>query len=246
MSLAGWLGDLRVIASMARGLPGQGSAASQLASFYGPQAADYDRFREKLLHGRADLIAALQLGPGQRVIEFGAGTGRNVEYFRDQLDGLAQVDLIDLCAPLLEQAAQRFAGHPRVVLHRADATAWQPVEPAQRVYFSYALSMIPPWFAAIDNAEQALADDGLIGVVDFQVAPRGGSARGFRQGRLARHLWPLWFDHDGVRLSADLLPYLCHRFEPVLIRELQGPMPWMPGFKVPYFVFVGRKRRKES
>jgi len=245
MSVAAWWSDLRVIASMLRGLPSQGSASSQLAAFYGPQAADYDRFRERLLHGRAELIAALELAPGQHVIEFGAGTGRNVERFQDQLPSLRQVDLVDLCGPLLEQAYRRLGSHPVVHLHQADATTWQPAAPADRVYFSYALSMIPPWFAAIDNAERALAPGGLMGVVDFQVAPRGGSAGGFRQGRLARHLWPLWFDHDGVRLSADLLPYLCHRFEPVRVEEHLGAVPWMAGLRVPYFVFVGRKRRVE-
>jgi S-adenosylmethionine-diacylgycerolhomoserine-N-methlytransferase len=113
---------------------------------------------------------------------------------------------------------------------------------AQRVYFSYALSMIPTWFAAIDNAWRALAPGGLIGVVDFQVAPRGGSSGGFAQGRLARHVWPLWFDHDGVRLSPDLLAYLEYRFETVEVRELRAPVPYLPGFRVPYFLFIGRKR----
>ena len=245
MSLTGWLGDLRVLASMARGLPVQGSASQQLAGFYGAQAADYDRFRARLLHGRSDLIAALQLAAGQRVVEFGAGTGRNLDDYAALLPHLARVDLVDLCAPLLAQAQVRVQGHPAVVLHHADATTWQPALPADRVYFSYALSMMPGWFAAIDNADRALAAQGLIGVVDFQVAPRGGSPGGFRQGRLARHLWPLWFDHDGVRLSPDLLPYLCHRFEPVRVEERWGSLPWLPALRVPYFLFVGRKRPME-
>lgn len=242
MSLADWLSDLRVVASMARGLPAQGTAASRLDTFYRAQAGDYDRFRERLLHGRAELIEALQLAPGQAVIEFGAGTGRMLEFYRALVPQLARVDLVDLCDPLLQLARKRVQGLPQVHTQLADATRWQPEQAAQRIYFSYALSMIPPWFEAIDNAERALARDGLIGVVDFQVAPRGGSSRGFRQGRLARHLWPMWFDHDGVRLAPDLLPYLSYRFEPVLVRECRAPMPWMPGFKVPYFLFVGRKR----
>ena len=101
--------------------------------------------------------------------------------------------------------------------------------------------MIPPWYAAIDNAWRALAPGGQIGVVDFQVAPRGGSPGGFHQGRLARHLWPLWFDHDGVRLNSDLLPYLRYRFETVSVREEYARLPYLPGLRVPYFVFVGRK-----
>lgn len=240
MSFAARLADLRILTQLLRGLPERGQDAGRLAAFYGPQAADYDRFRERLLHGREALITELDLRPGSRVVEFGAGTGRMVEYYRDRLDGLAQVDLVDLCEPLLAQARQRLGAHPRVRLHHANACSWQPEVPADRVYFSYALSMIPPWYQAIDNAWQALAPGGLIGVVDFQVAPRGGSPGGFRQGRLARHLWPLWFDHDGVRLNPDLLGYLSWRFTPVCVRELAGPLPYL-GLRVPYFLFIGRK-----
>ncbi|MDE3010874.1 MAG: class I SAM-dependent methyltransferase [Pseudomonadota bacterium] len=246
MSLAGKLSDLRVLASLARGLPTEGSAAGQLASFYGPQAADYDRFRERLLQGRREMIAALDLQPGSRVIEFGAGTGRMLEEYRDRLDVLAKVDLVDLCDPLLAQARQRANGHPKVGVHHADACQWQPEQPADRVYFSYALSMIPHWYRAIDNAARCLAPGGRIGVVDFQVAPRAGSARGFRQGRLARHLWPWWFDHDGVRLGSDLLGYLEYRFETVEVRELRARLPYLPGLHVPYFLYIGRKAGKET
>jgi S-adenosylmethionine-diacylgycerolhomoserine-N-methlytransferase len=242
MTLASRLADLRIVMQMARGLPVRGTAAGQLDAFYGPQADDYDRFRERLLQGRAELIEAMAFAPGDRVIEFGAGTGRMLDYYRGSLDSLAQVDLVDLCEPLLAHAMQRVGDHPRVAVHHANACDWQPPQAAQQVYFSYALSMIPAWFEAIDNAWKALAPGGQIGVVDFQVAPRSGSARGFRQGRLARHLWPMWFDHDGVRLGPDLLAYLQYRFDSVEVRELRAQVPYLPGFRVPYFLFVGRKR----
>jgi S-adenosylmethionine-diacylgycerolhomoserine-N-methlytransferase len=241
MSLASRLSDLRVLASLARGLPSQGSAGSQLAQFYGPQAGDYDRFRERLLQGRRELIGLLDLQPGQRVIEFGAGTGRMLEWYRDRVPGLAAVDLVDLCEPLLAQARSRTAGLSAVAVHHADACHWRPQQAADCAYFSYALSMIPPWYAAIDNAFECLAPGGRIAVVDFQVAARSGSPRGFRQGRLARHLWPWWFDHDGVRLGPDLLGYLQHRFETLEVRELRAPVPYLPGLRVPYFLFLGRK-----
>ena len=96
MTLATWVADLRILARMARGLPMRGSAAGQLEAFYASQAADYDRFREKLLQGRRELIDAMRLQPGQSVVEFGAGTGRNVEFYREQLETLARVDLVDL------------------------------------------------------------------------------------------------------------------------------------------------------
>ena len=246
MTLSTWLADLRILASMAKGLPTSGGAASQLDSFYGPQAEHYDRFREQLLHGRAEMLQALSIQPHQNIAEIGAGTGRTVEFYRDQLDSLGHVDLVDLCEPLLQRATARLQNHPKVAVHHADACTWRPAQLLDRVYFSYSLSMIPPWFAAIDNAHKNLALGGMIGVVDFQVAPRGGSSRGFRQSKLGRFFWPFWFDHDGVRLNADLLAYLQYRFETVEVRELRSPIPYMPGLQVPYFIFIGRKRAEES
>ncbi len=241
MSFAARLADLRILAQLLRGLPSTGSQARQLARFYGPQAQDYDRFRERLLLGRREMLAALDLRPGARVIEFGAGTGCMLDYYRDLVPQLAQLDLVDLCEPLLVHARARAAQHSAVAVHHADACLWQPAQPADRVYFSYSLSMIPGWYRAVDNAWRSLAPGGRLGVVDFHVAPRAGSAGGFRQGRLARHLWPWWFDHDGVRLSADLPGYLQHRFETLEMHELRAPVPYLPGLRVPYFLFIGRK-----
>lgn len=241
MSLASCWSDLRVLAALARGLPAHGSHASRLAGFYGPQAGDYDRFRERLLVGRRELVDWLDLAPGCRVVEFGAGTGRMLDYYRDRVEALAAVDLVDLCEPLLPQARRRATGLGKVTVHAADACTWQPAQPADRVYFSYSLSMIPDWYRAIDNAWECLAPGGRIGVVDFQVAPRQGSAGGLSQGRLARHLWPWWFDHDGVRLVPELQGYLRHRFETLEVRELRAPLPYLPGFRVPCFLYLGRR-----
>jgi S-adenosylmethionine-diacylgycerolhomoserine-N-methlytransferase len=241
---ATWLADLRVVLSLLRGLPHRSEGyADQLNAFYGPQAAHYDRFRERLLKGRREMLKALNLGPGQHVAEMGAGTGKNVEFYRESLDDLGRVSLIDLCLPLVEMARQNIQ-HPHVDIHHANACDWGVPKSLDRVYFSYSLSMIPPWFEAIDHAEELLKPGGLIGVVDFQVAPRGGSSRGFRQSRWGRFLWPLWFDHDGVRLSADTLQYLQYRFDTVSVEERRAAVPYMPGLTVPYFIFVGRKRER--
>lgn len=241
MSKSLFFSDLRVLWSLMKGLPRHGAPALQLDQFYGPQALGYDRFRERLLHGRQEIIEALQLSPGMSVAEMGAGTGRNVDFYRGQIDTLERVHLIDLCQPLVELARARYP-HPKIEVHHANACTWGDPASLDRVYFSYSLSMIPPWFEAIDHALTLLKPGGRIGVVDFQVAPRGGSKLGFRQGRLGRFLWPMWFDHDGVRLSADTLQYLQYRFDTVWLEERRSPVPYLPGLTVPYFMFVGQKR----
>jgi len=231
--------ELRVLAALARGQRGTGDHAERLAAFYGPQAEHYDAFRERLLWGRRLLIESLPAGPGARVIELGGGTGRNLEFFGSRLEQFSAVELVDLCPPLLAQAGERVARHGwrNVRLIEADATRYRPSAPADLVYFSYSLSMIPGWQAALDNALAMLAPGGVLGVVDFWVCPR-------RHGRIASAFWRHWFAHDGVRLSADALDRL--RAGPGGLREIRfvdqrARLPWLPGLRVPVWLYVGRR-----
>ncbi|MGB5833438.1 MAG: class I SAM-dependent methyltransferase [Thiohalocapsa sp.] len=67
----------------------------------------YDASRERLLHGRSELIERLDTPAGAQVVELGAGTGRNLLFFGDRLGRFGQVELVDLCRPLLDQARRR-------------------------------------------------------------------------------------------------------------------------------------------
>lgn len=227
---------------MARGLPSRDSHAAALAAFYAPQADRYDAFRERLLHGRAAMVERLPVGAGARVIELGGGTGRNLDFFGERLAGFARVEIVDLCAPLLEVAAARTRRFDHVAVVHADASTYRPAEPADAVYFSYALTMIPAWATAVDNAVAMLRPGGTLGVVDFYVsgpAPPGGLVR---HGWPTCAFWPAWFRHDGVHLSPEHLPYLRRRLDTVYLREARGPVPYLPLAAVPYYVFIGRKR----
>jgi S-adenosylmethionine-diacylgycerolhomoserine-N-methlytransferase len=123
----------------------------------------------------------------------------------------------------------------------ADATCYRPAEPVDCVYFSYSLSMIPQWRAALANAHSMLRPGGLLGCVDFHVARAAPPAGWARHGPLARRLWPLWFAHDGVHLDPERLPTLVQSCETVHRSEHLAPLPYLPGLRVPYFVFVGRR-----
>ena len=121
------LADARTLVQLARGSAARGSQAERLEAFYRPQAAHYDTFRERLLHGREDLIRRLAPPPGATVVELGGGTGRNLEYFGPRLRSFARVEVVDLCPALLEQARRRCARWPDVaVVVEADATAYRP------------------------------------------------------------------------------------------------------------------------
>ncbi len=236
------IADARTLLQLARGRAAHGSHAERLQAFYGPQAEHYDAFRERLLHGRVDLIRWLQPPPGGTVIELGAGTGRNLEYFGLRLRTFARVEAVDLCPALIRRARQRCARWPGVaVAVEADATTYRPAQAVDCVYFSYALTMIPDWRAAVDNALGMLRPGGLLGVVDFYVPPRDPPAGLARHGSFTRIFWQRWFRHDGVHLDPQHLPYLLGRSEPVCCEQRCGAVPYLPGLRVPYYLYIGRK-----
>jgi len=235
-------GDAAVLARLLRGMPRGESHAQSLAAFYGPQSDQYDRFRERLLAGRAELIGSLPLPDQAHVVELGGGTGRNAEFFGPALARIARIDIVDLCAPLLVRARERAQRIPQLRAIEADATTWQPEHKVDAVILSYALTMIPDWRAAIDNAIGMLKPGGALGIVDFYVSQaRPQDSAAVRHGLATRHFWPAWFAHDGVRLNPDHLPYLRARLPRNGIVEARAPVPYLPLVRVPYYRFVGVK-----
>jgi SAM-dependent methyltransferase len=233
--------DAAVIARLLRGMPRGGSHALALGAFYGAQSAHYDRFRERLLHGRAELIASLDLPRHARVVELGGGTGRNIEFFGERIACIARYDVVDLCAPLLARARERARTIPVLHAIEADATTWRPPQRVDAVILSYALTMIPDWRAALANAMAMLKPGGTLAVVDFHVSPPLADPGSVQHGTLTRRFWPLWFGHDGVRLDASHLPTLRHLVPDNRIVEARAPVPYLPLMRVPYYRFVGRR-----
>ena len=235
MSLADFAADAGILLRMVRGLPRAGSHAERLEGFYAPQAERYDAFRTRLLHGRDALIDALEIPAAARVVELGCGTGRNLAAIEKAtpVATLSSIQLVDLCQALLAVARQRVLGMANVEVIEADATLWQPAAPVDRVFLSYALTMMPDWQAVLSNAYAMLAPGGRLGLVDFHL-PENGS-------RLGNHFWRTWFGHDGVVLSGEHLPALQAAFPDSLTRECRAAVPYLPGLRAPYYLFVGIK-----
>ena len=234
-------GDARILLHLLRGARRGVSHQERLQSFYAPQAERYDAFRERLLHGRRELIESIDLPDGARVVELGGGTGRNLLFFGERLDRCAEVSLVDLCPALLEQAQRRFASRPaKVRLVEADASHWQPSEPVDLVYFAYSLSMIPDWRAAVDNALRMLRPGGVLAAVDFYVSGARAMPGRVRHGALTRAFWPRWFAHDGVRLGPETPDLLASSLPDHDLHECRGRVPYLGGLSVPYYRFVGR------
>jgi S-adenosylmethionine-diacylgycerolhomoserine-N-methlytransferase len=222
--------------------------AARLESFYGRQAADYDTFRQRLLPGREEMIRLLDFPERGVWVDLGGGTGANLSFARERLDQLAHVYVVDLCPPLLEIADRRIRenGWTNVSTIFADATTYAPLDAADVVTFSYSLTMIPDWFAAVDQAWRALKPGGLIGVVDFHVSRKYADTGRASHSWMTRSLLPLWFGSDNVHLSPDHLPYLERRFRSIALKEGHTRLPWFPVVRVPYYVFIGCKEGQPS
>lgn len=219
--------------------------AERLESFYAPQSEGYDAFREKLLNGRRELFERAVGNPTGGVwVDFGAGTGRNLDFVCEKIPQFEAVHLVDLSPSLLKMAdrRKRRAGWKNVHLHATDACSFSLPQKADLVTFSYSLSMIPDWFRAVESAIDLLAPGGKFAAVDFFVSRKHPTDGRARHGWWTRTFWPAWFAADGVHVTSEILEYLNWRLKPELFEEKTARVPYVPVGRIPYYRFIGTRR----
>jgi betaine lipid synthase len=241
--------DLNVLRSIwLKPLAGTDHAA-RLENFYGPQAQAYDNFRTNFLWGRERLVqsvAARLDGKDNLVwVDLGGGTAENVKMMSKYMDlsKFAKIYVVDLTPSLCKVAAEKALkeGWTNVEVVEADATTFEIPNgiKADCVTFSYSLTMIPPFHAAVDNAAKILAPDGICGVADFYVSSKYDLP--CRQmNSTTRWFWRTCFDTDNIDLGPERRNYLDHVFQRVWEYNGRGSIPYVPLFKAPYFVWVGQ------
>ena len=236
--------DLRVLYHlMLKPVRGKDHAA-RMESFYAGQDEAYDDFRDRLLQGRRGLFSSIGVPKDGVWVDMGGGTGSNQELIGPRIADARRVYIVDLSHSLLEVARRRITRHGwrNVETAEADATTFCPLEGlADVVTFSYSLTMIPDWFAAIENALALLKPGGTLGVVDFHVARKHPADGGAGQSWFTRTFWPVWFAADNVFLSADHAAFLRRHCETVAYSEQRAKIPYLPLLSVPYYTFIGRK-----
>ena len=125
------------------------------------------RFRERA-------VATLALKPGDRVLEIGCGTGRNLPYLRAAVGDTGHVYGADLSAGMLARA-RSLADSRRwrnVTLVQDDAADYQAAEPLDAVLFGFSYSTMPHHHAVLLQALAQLRPGGHVCVMDATL-PRG-------------------------------------------------------------------------
>jgi S-adenosylmethionine-diacylgycerolhomoserine-N-methlytransferase len=192
---------------------GESAHAALMDGVYRHQRHFYDLTRKYYLLGRDRLIEGLGVPPGGTVLELGCGTGRNlIQAARRYPD--ARFFGIDISLAMLETASAAIARHGlsgRMALAKGDATDFDAnvlfSQPAfDRIFISYALSMIPGWEKTIPAALASLAPGGSLHIVDF--SQQDGLPRWFRSGLRA---WLAKFHVEPRDSLREVLESECQR-----------------------------------
>ncbi|HLA85508.1 MAG TPA: class I SAM-dependent methyltransferase [Thermoguttaceae bacterium] len=217
---------------------------SRMENFYGGQAEAYDEFRRKMLKGRDEVYGRIDAPADGVWVDMGGGTASNLEYLGASIARLKKIYVVDLAGSMLAVARRRAERHgwTNVETVEADVTTFRPAEGAADVVtFSYSLTMVPDWFAALENARAILKPGGQISVVDFYVSRKHPAECRRRHGWLARSFWPIYFATNNVFPSPDHIPYLERRFTTIRLTEGTTRFPYQFRLPVPYYTFLGRK-----
>jgi S-adenosylmethionine-diacylgycerolhomoserine-N-methlytransferase len=151
-----------------------GGHAELMDGIYRHQRHFYDLTRKYYLLGRDRLVTQLAVPQGGTVLELGCGTGRNLA---KALKAYPHVRFfgLDISAEMLDTAAAKFRKDgfgDRVRLARGDASGFSPQalfdrQNFDRIFISYALSMIPEWQRTVRAALAVLKPGGTLHIVDF-------------------------------------------------------------------------------
>jgi S-adenosylmethionine-diacylgycerolhomoserine-N-methlytransferase len=199
---------------------------------YRRQRHIYDFTRKYYLFGRDTLIRQLALAPSECLVEVGCGTARNLIAVARRYPGVRLFGL-DASEAMLEtaRAAVNRAGlDQRITLAQGLAEELCParfgVKSFDRVMFSYSLSMIPDWQAALAAGFAALSPNGTLHVVDF------GDLTGL--GRIGQRAMRAWLRLFHVTPRVEFLAALEQ------VTRNQGGLSLLPGRYA--FLYSGGKR----
>lgn len=181
---------------------------TRLNNLYRFQRHFYDGTRKFFLFGRDALLEQMDINDGDRVLEVGCGTGRNLLRLA-RLYPRAKFYGLDASGEMLKTAAAKFDANnleKSIVLRQGLAEeldaqeTFSLSEKFDAIFFSYTLLMIPDWRAAIDAALANQKPESNLYIVDF------GDGRDLP--RWFYRLLTAWLAIFDVRPRPEMLDYL--------------------------------------
>lgn len=118
-------------------------------------------------------VEALELQPGDNVLELGCGTGLNFSLFQRYIGSAGQIIGVDITDAMLQQAQKRVTDHKwaNVTLIQHDASTFHSPTKVNAGFSSYALSIFPDTEQALGNIVNSLAPGGRLVLLELQIPP---------------------------------------------------------------------------
>ena len=154
---------------------------NELIHLYRKRAERYDMtalvyyllgFREWAYRRAA--VDALQLRPGNTVIEIGCGTGLNFPLLQEAVGEEGRIVGVDITDAMLRQARSRVdeEGWENVELVHSDAASYRFPEGTDGILSTFALTLVPEYDEVIRRGARALTPGGRWVVADMKL-PEG-------------------------------------------------------------------------
>lgn len=174
---------------------------------YRHQRYFYDLTRKYYLLGRDKLIAEMKISDGENVLEIGCGTARNLIILAEKYPQTNFFGL-DASSEMLKTAQSKIDSKnlKNITLKTAladDFTFNETFglnEKFDSIFFSYAVSIIPPWKESIINALENLKAGKTLYIVDFY--DQADLPKWFRK------ILTSWLEQFHVKYPEELLPFL--------------------------------------
>ena len=118
---------------------------------------------------RKQAISALNLKPGDTVVDIGCGTGLNFPLLYQAVTSNGKIIAVDLSDAMLDQARQAIAANKwtNVQLVCSDAAQFEFSSKVDAVVSAYTLTLVPDCGRVISNAIAALATGGRLVILDM-------------------------------------------------------------------------------
>jgi demethylmenaquinone methyltransferase/2-methoxy-6-polyprenyl-1,4-benzoquinol methylase len=118
---------------------------------------------------RRQAIAALNLKPGDTVVDIGCGTGLNFPLLHQAVTSNGKIIAVDLSDAMLEQARQAIAANKwvNIQLVCADAAQFEFPSKVDAIVSAYTLTLVPDCGRVISNAFASLTPGGRLVVLDM-------------------------------------------------------------------------------